>query len=163
MMKQVKVGIIGLGFMGTTHFRIHQANPKSRVVAVADVDAAKQRGDIRKVIGNIGGGSSVIAGNAGGASAKGIDGQIAALQEKMSALQKDLSALLKEETTEETEEQAELLQAQILALQAQIAALEAQKAQEAAQAQQKQQTQAATAAPALASEGPLGTQVDEYV
>ncbi len=55
-MKQVKVGIIGLGFMGTTHFRIHQANPKSRVVAVADVDSAKQRGDIRKVIGNIGGG-----------------------------------------------------------------------------------------------------------
>ncbi len=57
-MKQVKVGIIGLGFMGTTHFRIHQANPKSRIVAVADVDAAKQQGDIRKVIGNIGGGSN---------------------------------------------------------------------------------------------------------
>ncbi len=55
-MKQVKVGIIGLGFMGTTHFRIHRANPKSRIVAVADIDDAKRRGDIRKVVGNIGGG-----------------------------------------------------------------------------------------------------------
>lgn len=55
-MKQVKVGIIGFGFMGTTHFRIHQANPKSKIVAVADADAAKRRGDISKVHGNIGGG-----------------------------------------------------------------------------------------------------------
>lgn len=55
-MKQVKVGIIGFGFMGTTHFRIHQANPKSKIVAIADADAAKRKGDIRKVHGNIGGG-----------------------------------------------------------------------------------------------------------
>ncbi len=55
-MKQVKVGIIGFGFMGTTHFRIHQANPKSKIVAIADADAAKRSGDIRKVHGNIGGG-----------------------------------------------------------------------------------------------------------
>ena len=54
-MKQVKVGIIGFGFMGTTHFRIHQANPKSKIVAVADADADKRKGDIRKVKGNIGG------------------------------------------------------------------------------------------------------------
>ena len=54
-MKQVKVGIIGFGFMGTTHFRIHSANPKSKIVAIADADADKRKGDIRKVHGNIGG------------------------------------------------------------------------------------------------------------
>ena len=54
-MKQVKVGIIGFGFMGTTHFRIHKANPKSKIVAIADADEAKRSGDIRKVHGNIGG------------------------------------------------------------------------------------------------------------
>lgn len=57
-MKPVKVGIIGLGFMGTTHFRIHQESPRSQVVAVADVDGAKRSGDISKVIGNIGGGTN---------------------------------------------------------------------------------------------------------
>ena len=55
-MRKVKVGIIGLGFMGNTHFRIHRDHPKSEIVAVADIDPAKRRGDIRKVIGNIGGG-----------------------------------------------------------------------------------------------------------
>ena len=54
-MKQVKVGIIGFGFMGTTHFRIHSANPKSKIVAIADADEDKRKGDIRKVHGNIGG------------------------------------------------------------------------------------------------------------
>ncbi len=55
-MEPVKVGIIGLGFMGTTHLAIHRSNPKSRVVAVADIDPDKRAGDIRKVVGNIGGG-----------------------------------------------------------------------------------------------------------
>ena len=54
-MEKVKVGIIGFGFMGTTHFNIHQNSGKSQVIAIADADADKRKGDIRKVIGNIGG------------------------------------------------------------------------------------------------------------
>jgi predicted dehydrogenase len=58
MAKKVKVGIIGLGFMGTTHYGIYKSNSKAEIVAIADVDAAKRKGDIRKVIGNIGGGDN---------------------------------------------------------------------------------------------------------
>lgn len=57
-MKSVRVGIIGLGFMGTTHFRIYKGNPKAQVVAVADVNPAKLKGDISSVVGNIGGGDN---------------------------------------------------------------------------------------------------------
>ena len=57
-MKEVKVGLIGLGFMGSTHWRIYGALPGVRVVALADVDAAKRAGDISKVVGNIGGGDN---------------------------------------------------------------------------------------------------------
>lgn len=54
-MQKIRVGIIGLGFMGTTHFRIYQdVIPDAQVVAVADIDPAKQSGDISKVWGNIG-------------------------------------------------------------------------------------------------------------
>ena len=53
-MKQVRVGVIGLGFMGTTHFRIYEAMEGVRITAIADVDEAKRRGDVSKVIGNIG-------------------------------------------------------------------------------------------------------------
>ena len=53
-MKQVKVGLIGLGFMGSTHFRIYEAMPNAKIVALADVDAKKRAGDISSVIGNIG-------------------------------------------------------------------------------------------------------------
>lgn len=53
-MKQVRIGIIGLGFMGTTHFRIYEAMPGARITAIADVDEAKRHGDVSKVIGNIG-------------------------------------------------------------------------------------------------------------
>ena len=58
MAKKVKVGIIGLGFMGTTHYGIHKSNPTAEITAIADVDAAKRKGDIRRVIGNIGGGDN---------------------------------------------------------------------------------------------------------
>ena len=53
-MKEVKVGLIGLGFMGSTHWRIYEALPNVKVVALADVDAAKRAGDVSKVVGNIG-------------------------------------------------------------------------------------------------------------
>jgi len=55
----LKIGLIGLGFMGTTHYNIYKQLPDVQVVAVADVDADKRAGDIRKVHGNIGGGESV--------------------------------------------------------------------------------------------------------
>ena len=55
MEEKVKIGIIGIGFMGSTHFHIHQANPKADVVAIADVDKDKREGNWSKIIGNIGG------------------------------------------------------------------------------------------------------------
>ena len=58
MTNKVKVGIIGLGFMGTTHFRIYQKNDKANVIAVADVNEDKLKGDWSSVIGNIGGGDN---------------------------------------------------------------------------------------------------------
>ena len=54
MERKVKVGIIGLGFMGTTHFHIHNQLGKSEIVAVADIDKRKLAGDWSSVIGNIG-------------------------------------------------------------------------------------------------------------
>ena len=57
-MKEVKVGLIGLGFMGSTHWRIYEALPGVKVTALADVDPAKRSGDVSKVVGNIGGGDN---------------------------------------------------------------------------------------------------------
>lgn len=54
-MKKVKVGIIGLGFMGTTHFDIYRASGKAEIVAIADTNAAKLKGNISSVVANIGG------------------------------------------------------------------------------------------------------------
>ena len=54
MGNKVKTGIIGLGFMGTTHFQIHQQLGKSDIIAVADVDEKKTKGDWSSVVGNIG-------------------------------------------------------------------------------------------------------------
>ena len=53
-MKKIGIGLIGLGFMGSTHFRIYNAMPNAKIVALADVDEAKRGGDISKVVGNIG-------------------------------------------------------------------------------------------------------------
>ncbi len=55
MSRKVKVGIIGFGFMGTTHFDIYRKSGKAMVAAMADVDPAKRAGDIRMVFANIGG------------------------------------------------------------------------------------------------------------
>lgn len=57
-MKEVKIGLIGLGFMGSTHWRIYESLPMVKVVALADVDPAKRAGDVSKVVGNIGGGDN---------------------------------------------------------------------------------------------------------
>ncbi len=58
MEKKLKAGIIGLGFMGTTHFGIHRQLGRSEIAAVADVDEKKLSGDWSSVVGNIGGGDN---------------------------------------------------------------------------------------------------------
>ena len=57
-MKTIKVGIIGLGFMGTTHWGVYRGLKNARIAAIADVDAKKRRGDVSAVVGNIGGGDN---------------------------------------------------------------------------------------------------------
>lgn len=54
-MAKVKVGLIGIGFMGKVHFDCYKAHRQAKVVAMADVDDAKLAGDWSKVTGNIGG------------------------------------------------------------------------------------------------------------
>lgn len=54
MIDTVRVGIIGLGFMGSTHYRIYKENELASVVAIADVDKAKTQGDWSKIVANIG-------------------------------------------------------------------------------------------------------------
>ena len=54
-MDKVRIGLVGLGFMGSTHFRVYRDFvPNAQVVAVADVDPVKRTGDISSVKGNIG-------------------------------------------------------------------------------------------------------------
>ena len=57
-MKVVKIGLIGFGFMGTTHWGVYRGLKNAKVVALADLDPAKRRGDVSKVVGNIGGGDN---------------------------------------------------------------------------------------------------------
>ena len=57
-MKNVKIGLVGFGFMGTTHWGVYKGVKGAKVVALADVDPAKRKGDISKVVGNIGGGDN---------------------------------------------------------------------------------------------------------
>jgi 1,5-anhydro-D-fructose reductase (1,5-anhydro-D-mannitol-forming) len=54
MARKIGVGVVGLGFMGRMHFGNCRANPKCRVVAVADTDPQKLRGDWGATGGNIG-------------------------------------------------------------------------------------------------------------
>ena len=54
MSAQVRIGLVGLGFMGTTHFRIYQGLADAQVVAVADIDPKRRAGDVSTVWGNIG-------------------------------------------------------------------------------------------------------------
>ena len=49
----VKVGILGVGFMGKMHFNTYRAYPRSKVVALADLDPKKLAGDWSAIGGNI--------------------------------------------------------------------------------------------------------------
>lgn len=57
-MSKLRVGIVGLGGMGRTHFSCYQANPDAEVVALCDLDEDKRTGKWGEVglnIGTIGG------------------------------------------------------------------------------------------------------------
>ncbi len=45
MTATIKVGLIGIGGMGRTHFGCYQNNPQAQVVAICDVDERKRQGD----------------------------------------------------------------------------------------------------------------------
>jgi 1,5-anhydro-D-fructose reductase (1,5-anhydro-D-mannitol-forming) len=49
----VRIGVIGIGFMGSAHFNIHRANPAAKVVAICDIDKKKLSGDWSAIGGNI--------------------------------------------------------------------------------------------------------------
>ncbi len=54
----LKVGIIGLGFMGKMHYGVYSGNPKAKVVAICDIDDRKLGGDWSSIAGNIEDGST---------------------------------------------------------------------------------------------------------
>ena len=53
MARPVKVGLIGVGFMGKMHFGVHKASKRSKIVAIADIDEKKLSGDWSSIGGNI--------------------------------------------------------------------------------------------------------------
>ena len=55
----VRIGIVGIGFMGVTHFKAVEKVKGARVVAICTRDPRKLRGDWRGVKGNFGGGGGV--------------------------------------------------------------------------------------------------------
>ncbi len=55
MARQVRIGIVGLGFMGRTHFDIYAGLKNAKVVAISDIDRKKRAGDWSGIQGNIGG------------------------------------------------------------------------------------------------------------
>ena len=50
----IRVGVIGIGFMGKTHISIYSKNPRSKVVAFCDFDPRKAAGDWSAGGGNLG-------------------------------------------------------------------------------------------------------------
>jgi predicted dehydrogenase len=50
---KVRVAVVGLGMMGTTHFKAYREIPEAELVAVCDVDARKLAGDWSGAAGNI--------------------------------------------------------------------------------------------------------------
>ncbi|MBT3345096.1 MAG: Gfo/Idh/MocA family oxidoreductase [Gemmatimonadetes bacterium] len=51
----VRIGIVGIGFMGVTHFKAIDKVKGAKVTAIATRDAKKLRGDWRQIQGNFGG------------------------------------------------------------------------------------------------------------
>ena len=55
----VNVGIVGIGFMGVTHFKAMDKVKGGKVAAIVSRDEAKRKGDWRSIQGNFGGGGGV--------------------------------------------------------------------------------------------------------
>ena len=49
----IRIGIIGLGFMGKTHYGVYEKNPEAQVVAIADADPKRAAGDLSGGWGNV--------------------------------------------------------------------------------------------------------------
>ena len=49
----IRIGIIGLGFMGKTHYGVYEKNPEAQVVAIADSDPKRASGDLSGGWGNV--------------------------------------------------------------------------------------------------------------
>ncbi len=56
----IRVGIVGLGMMGTTHFKAYRQIPQAEVVAVCDVSGKKLSGDWSEAAGNIDTGAAAM-------------------------------------------------------------------------------------------------------
>ena len=50
----MRIGVVGLGFMGSTHLQGLAKVPKVQVVAVADKSEARLSGDLSDIAGNLG-------------------------------------------------------------------------------------------------------------
>lgn len=50
----LRIGIVGLGFMGQVHYRVYGGLRNAKVVAICDVDPKKRRGNWSAIGGNIG-------------------------------------------------------------------------------------------------------------
>ena len=53
----IRIGIIGMGFMGRTHYEAYQKIPDAQVVMIADRDPKRAAGDVRSKWGNLGTGA----------------------------------------------------------------------------------------------------------
>lgn len=50
----IRVGIVGIGFMGMTHYRAYQKIRGAKVAAICEADATRREGDWRSIRGNFG-------------------------------------------------------------------------------------------------------------
>ena len=50
----IRVGVVGMGFMGKTHMKIYSNNKRAKLVAYSDFDARKVAGDVGGAGGNLG-------------------------------------------------------------------------------------------------------------
>jgi predicted dehydrogenase len=51
----MKIGVLGLGFMGSTHLQAWSRIPKAELLAVMDLDETRLSGDLSSIQGNLGG------------------------------------------------------------------------------------------------------------
>lgn len=55
MIASMKIGVLGLGFMGSTHLQAWARIPEAELLAVMDVDPKRLSGDLSSIQGNLGG------------------------------------------------------------------------------------------------------------